>query len=72
MSTDVRLQVVSESPVLHVTITRARSTSKRFVNWLGKGGFGTVREAKNLAHRLKVAVKIAKGLQNAIQAIREG
>ena len=26
----------------------------------------------NLAHRLKVTVKIVKGLQNAIQAIREG
>ena len=39
---------------------------------LGKGGFGTVYEAKNPADRLKVAVKIVKDPQNAIQAIREG
>ena len=39
---------------------------------LGKGGFGTVYEAKNPADRLKVAVKIVKDPQNAIQAVREG
>ena len=42
------------------------------VRELGKGAFGTVYEAKNLADRLKVAVKIVKDPQNAIQAIREG
>ena len=39
---------------------------------LGKGGFGTVYEAKNLADRLKVALKIVKDPQNAIHAVREG
>ena len=39
---------------------------------LGRGGFGTVYEAKNLADKLKVALKIVKDPQHAIQATREG
>jgi hypothetical protein len=40
----------------------ARSFNLEAIRELVKGGFGTVCEAKNLAHRLKVAVKIVKGL----------
>jgi WD40 repeat protein/serine/threonine protein kinase len=49
-----------------------RKLNFEMVRELGKGGFGTVYEAKNLADRLKVALKIVKDPENAIQAIREG
>ena len=49
-----------------------RMLNFEMIRELGKGGFGTVYEAKNLADRLKVALKIVKDPQNAIHAIREG
>jgi hypothetical protein len=58
------------SPADDAAIMRALNLD--VIRELGKGGFGTVYEAKNLADRLKVAVKIVKDPQNAIQAIREG
>jgi hypothetical protein len=49
-----------------------RSLNFEMIRELGRGGFGTVYEAKNFADKLKVALKIVKDPQNAIQAIREG
>jgi serine/threonine protein kinase/uncharacterized protein YjbI with pentapeptide repeats len=39
---------------------------------LGRGGFGIVYEVRNLADKLKVALKIVKDPRNAVHAIREG
>ena len=49
-----------------------RALNLDVIRKLWKCGFGTVYEAKKPADRLKVAVKIVKDPQNAIQAIREG
>jgi hypothetical protein len=62
--------VASASPAGDAAIMRALHLE--MIRELGKCGFGTVYEAKNLADRLKVAVKIVKDPLNAIQAIREG
>jgi hypothetical protein len=47
-----------------------RNLNLEMVRELGKGGFGTVYEAKNVTERIKVALKIVKDLENAIQAWR--
>jgi serine/threonine protein kinase len=52
--------------------TIIRMLNMEMIRELGKGGFGTVYEVKNLVDRLKVALKIVKDPQNAIHAIREG
>ena len=49
-----------------------RSLNFEMIRELGRGGFGVVYEVKNLADRLKVALKIVKDPRNAKQAIREG
>jgi serine/threonine protein kinase len=58
------------SPVDDPTIMR--SLNFEIIRELGRGGFGTVYEAKNLSDKLIVALKIVKDPANAIQAIREG
>ena len=62
--------VWSASPTDDTAIMRALNLD--VIRKLWKCGFGTVYEAKKPADRLKVAVKIVKDPQNAIQAIREG
>jgi serine/threonine protein kinase len=52
--------------------TIIRMLHMEMIRELGKGSFGTVYEVKNLADRLKVALKIVKDPRNAVQAIREG
>jgi serine/threonine protein kinase len=62
--------VVNGSAADDATIMRL--LHMEMIRELGKGGFGTVYEVKNLTDRLKVALKIVKDPQNAIHAIREG
>jgi hypothetical protein len=52
--------------------TIMRMLNLEMIRELGTGGFGTVYEAKNPVDRLKVALKIVKDPQHAVQAIREG
>jgi serine/threonine protein kinase len=52
--------------------TIMRMLGFEMIRELGRGGFGSVYEAKNLVDRLKVALKIVKDPQHTVQAIREG